>query len=89
MNAVAPIIYLIFCCGCVFLPNGIGFFMIKMSQDAARKRYNNAPVSYANVTAAPVVGQPVTANVVGGARFDPNTGEAIPKFDPYTGVQNW
>jgi hypothetical protein len=60
-----------------------------MSQDSARKRYNNSPVSYANVTAAPVVGQPVTANVVGGARFDPHTGEAIPKFDPFTGVQNW
>ena len=34
------------------------------------------------------VGAPVAA-VVGGARFDPQTGEAIPKFDPYTGAQNW
>ena len=24
-----------------------------------------------------------------GARFDPQTGQPIPKFDPITGVQNW
>ena len=24
-----------------------------------------------------------------GAKFDPNTGQPIPKFDPATGVQNW
>ena len=24
-----------------------------------------------------------------GAKFDPNTGQPIPKFDPVTGVQNW
>jgi len=25
----------------------------------------------------------------GGAKFDPHTGEPIPKFDPHTGRQNW
>ena len=24
-----------------------------------------------------------------GAKFDPNTGQPIPKFNPVTGVQNW
>ena len=43
------------------------------------------------------VGQPVVGTAVDpkgtggawGARFDPNTGQPIPKFDPMTGKQNW
>ena len=44
---------------------------------------------------ASVVGQPVVGTAVAptggawGARFDPNTGQPIPKFDPMTGKQNW
>ena len=37
------------------------------------------------VTQAPPKGQQTPT----GARFDPNTGRPIPKFDPQTGVQNW
>ena len=41
------------------------------------------------------VGQAVVGTAVAptggawGARFDPNTGQPIPKFDPMTGKQNW
>ena len=41
------------------------------------------------------VGQAVVGTAVAptggalGARFDPNTGQPIPKFDPTTGKQNW
>ena len=41
------------------------------------------------------VGQPVVGTAVApsggawGARFDPNTGQPIPMFDPMTGEQNW
>ena len=41
------------------------------------------------------VGQPVVGTAVAptggawGARFDTNTGQPIPKFDPATGKQNW
>ena len=44
---------------------------------------------------APMMGTPPPAAVqmgtpqVGGNRFDTETGEELPKFDPNTGVQNW
>ena len=33
--------------------------------------------------------QPALAATPAGSKFDPNTGAPIPKFDPYTGKQNW
>jgi hypothetical protein len=33
--------------------------------------------------------EPVTKTTTEGAKFDPNTGQPIPKFDPSTGEQNW
>ena len=43
------------------------------------------PAAVDLVTQAPPKGQQTPT----GARFDPNTGRPIPKFDPQTGVQNW
>ena len=46
----------------------------------------NAP-SFA--AAQPQMPPQVTQQPPQGARFDPQTGKPIPKFDPMTGVQNW
>ena len=29
------------------------------------------------------------SSTISGAKFNPNTGQPIPKFDPQTGKQNW
>jgi hypothetical protein len=71
------LIYCVPCCVCAVV--------IKNNQDNAKKRYDGAPISYLNMTQATVVGQPAAF----GQKFDSQTGESIPKFDPNTGAQNW
>ena len=55
------------------------------------------PVVVQPAVAQPVVVQPAAVAVemqpaqpaVMKGRFDPNTGQELPKFDPQTGQQNW
>lgn len=50
-----------------------------------------APATFSTVVmqTAPPTQVPVQADIVGAAKFDPQTGQPIPKFDPQTGKQNW
>ena len=63
----------------------------RMRRPGANKRpstvVSDSPTANAPMQAATEVA--MTQPVAPAPRYDTQTGQPIPKFDPYTGVQNW
>ena len=59
--------------------------VIKLAEDRVELKTTNVYVNASN----PGSRRASAAGGAWGLRFDPNTGQPIPKFDPTTGKQNW
>ena len=67
------------------------------TSSAPKKEVEIQATAAVSAAAQPVVVQPAAVAVemqpaqpaVMKGRFDPNTGQELPKFDPMTGQQNW
>ncbi|KAL6076110.1 SH3 domain-containing protein [Balamuthia mandrillaris] len=76
-----------------------GSYMSKAQNDMAKNSTGSTQSTpgWATNVSRPVNAAPSSSSSAGGGgqtfpfgtKFNPNTGEPIPKFDPHTGRQNW